>query len=64
MAPGSDHYQPKDALKAGMQGTLIVGGAGLAVSAIQNTLTKANVNAMGIFTRTGSTVAVFGRMAC
>jgi hypothetical protein len=60
MASGDDRYQPKDAVKAGINGTLVVGSAGLAVSAIQNTLTKRNVSAWGVFTRTGGTAAMFG----
>jgi hypothetical protein len=60
MASGEDHYQPKDAVKAAINGTLIVGSAGLAISAIQNTLTKRNVSPWGVFTRTGGTAAMFG----
>lgn len=60
MASGDARYQPKDAVKAGINGTMITGAAGGLVSAIQNTLTKRNVNAWGIFTRTGGTIAVFG----
>ncbi|KAF7845905.1 hypothetical protein BT93_L0118 [Corymbia citriodora subsp. variegata] len=57
-----DAYHPKDALGAAIKGGLITTGAGALVSAIQNTLTKQNVGAMSIFTRTGSTIAVFGAM--
>jgi hypothetical protein len=64
MAADDDQYHPKDAVKAGIQGTMITGAAGLAVSAIQNTLTKSNVNAWSVFTRTGGTIAVFGRPPC
>ena len=60
MAPEVEGYHPKDAVKAAINGTLIVGSAGLAVSAIQNTLTKRNVSAWGVFTRTGGTAAIFG----
>jgi hypothetical protein len=60
MASGDDQYHPKDAVKAAINGTLITGTAGGLVSAIQNTLTKRNVNAWGVFTRTGGTIAVFG----
>lgn len=61
MAIQEDVYQPRDAVTAGIRSTLITGGAGAMVSAIQNTLTKQNVTAWGIFTRTGGTIAVFGR---
>jgi len=60
MSSGDDQYHPKDAVRAAINGTMITGAAGLAVSAIQNTLTKRNVNAWGVFTRSGGTIAVFG----
>lgn len=53
-------YHPHDAIKAAINGTLISGAAGGFVSAIQNTLTRRNVSAWGVFTRSGSTIAVFG----
>lgn len=62
MASGDEQYHPKDAVKAAINGTLITGAAGLAVSAIQNTLTKRNLSAWGVFTRTGGTIAVFGNL--
>ncbi|KAI9666196.1 MAG: hypothetical protein M1821_004131 [Bathelium mastoideum] len=55
-------YHPKDAIGATMKTTAITTLAGTTVSAIQNTLTKQNVGAMGIFTRSGSTIAVFAAM--
>ncbi|MCJ1477132.1 hypothetical protein MMC13_005803 [Lambiella insularis] len=62
MATQEDVYQPKDAITAGIKSTLITGGAGALVSSVQNTLTKQNVTAWGIFTRTGGTIAVFAAM--
>ena len=53
-------YHPKDAVGATVKATAIAGTAGTFISAIQNVLTKQNVGAFGIFTRTGSTIAVFG----
>ncbi|KAL8700591.1 MAG: hypothetical protein Q9224_000892 [Gallowayella concinna] len=54
-------YQPKDALSDTVQTTMIVGGAGVFVSAIQNTLTRQpNVTGWGVITRTGGTIALFG----
>ena len=53
-------YHPKDAVTESIKSTMITGGAGAMVSAVQNTLTKQNVTAWGIFTRTGGTIAVFG----
>jgi hypothetical protein len=60
MASEDDQYKPQDAVQAAINGTMIVGGAGALVSAIQNSLTKRNVSAWGVFTRTGSTIATFG----
>ena len=53
-------YKPKDAVEIGIESTLITGAAGLAVAAIQNTLTKQNVSAWGVFTRGGGIIAMFG----
>lgn len=53
-------YQPKDAVGTSIKATLVTGGAGTFVSAIQNVLTKQNVGAFGVFTRTGGTIATFG----
>nr|POF08258.1 nadh-ubiquinone oxidoreductase 21.3 kda subunit [Quercus suber] len=55
-------YHPKDAIGGAVKATLVTGTAGLFVSTIQNTLTKQNVGAFGVFTRSGSTVAVFAAM--
>ena len=62
MASDEEIYHPKDAVKAGINGTLVTGAAGTLISGVQNTLTKTNVGAWGIFTRTGSTIAVFGTL--
>jgi len=57
-----EQYHPKDAIKAAMNGTLVTGSAGLLVSAVQNTLSKRNVNWSGVFTKSGGTIAVFAAM--
>jgi len=57
----ADQYQPKDAIGATVKATTITAAAGLFVSTVQNTLKRQNVGAMGVFTRTGGTIAVFGR---
>jgi hypothetical protein len=59
MAQEDEQYHPKDAVKAGINGALITAAAGGLVSAIQNTLTRKNVSAWGVFTRTGGTIVVF-----
>ncbi|KAI4189054.1 MAG: hypothetical protein L6R41_001721 [Letrouitia leprolyta] len=52
-------YHPKDAISASVRSTLVSGGAGLFLSAVQNNLTRQNVTGWGVFTRTGSTIAMF-----
>jgi len=56
----TDDYHPKDALGNAIKATLVTGGAGTFISTIQNTLTKQNVGAWGVFTRSGGTIGVFG----
>jgi hypothetical protein len=53
-------YQPKDAVQASIQTTLITGSAGLLFAAVQNTLTRQNIGAFGVFTRFGGTIGLFG----
>ena len=53
-------YQPTDAVGAAIQATGVTSVAGLFVSTIQNSLSKQNVGAWGVFARTGGTIAVFG----
>ena len=58
--PQNDQYEPKDALGRAVQGTIVVGSAGALMSAVQNSLAKQNVGAMGFITRTGGTIGIFG----
>lgn len=58
-SPEEHHFHQHDAIKSGIKGSLFGGGAGLITSAVQNSLAKRNVGAMGVFTRTGGTVAMF-----
>jgi len=60
MSSQDEAYEPQDAIAQTIPATLLAGGAGLLASAVQNTLTKQNVGAMGVFTRTGSSIAIFG----
>ncbi|OBT83574.1 hypothetical protein VE02_06956 [Pseudogymnoascus sp. 03VT05] len=55
-------YHPQDAIGAAITGTMITGGAGLFMSAVQNALARKNVGPWGVFTRSGSTIAVFAAM--
>ncbi|KAI1292432.1 hypothetical protein F5Y03DRAFT_21857 [Xylaria venustula] len=50
-------FHQKDAVKSGLQGAIVGGGAGLLFSAVQNSLARQNVGAWGVFTRTGGTIA-------
>jgi hypothetical protein len=59
MAPEAERYHPQDAVKAGVNGALILGGGGFLVSAVQNALAKENRGMLGVFTKTGGTVATF-----
>jgi len=58
----TDDYVPKDALGHAVKAIAVTGGAGLFISTIQNTLTKQNSGAWGVFTRSGSTIGVFGML--
>lgn len=50
----------KDCLAQAGKTTAVAGGAGLFVSAIQNTMGKHSEGAKGIFTRTGGTIGFLG----
>ncbi|XXH01405.1 p48 polypeptide of DNA primase [Hypoxylon texense] len=58
-SPEEHPFHQHDAIKSGIKGSLVGGGAGLITSAVQNSLAKRNVGAFGVFTRTGGTVAMF-----
>lgn len=58
-------YQPQDSISIAIKSTMILGGGGALIAGVQNTLSKSNVGPWGIFTRSGSTIAVFGMIeAC
>ena len=56
-------YAPKDLISVATQSTLVMGAAGLAVSAVQNTLKRENVTAWSVFTRGGGNIAHFGALS-
>ncbi|KAI5817072.1 hypothetical protein BZA77DRAFT_337974 [Pyronema omphalodes] len=56
------HFERKDAIGQGAKGALIVGGVGAIMSGIQNSLSKQNIGAMGVITRTGGTIGIFAAM--
>ncbi|RDL32522.1 Uncharacterized protein BP5553_08978 [Venustampulla echinocandica] len=59
MASEHDKYHPKDAIRNTINAAMITGVAGFGVSAVQNTLTKKNYGAWGVFTRMGGAMAIF-----
>ncbi|OTA55141.1 hypothetical protein K449DRAFT_337940 [Hypoxylon sp. EC38] len=58
-SPEEQPFHQHDALKSGIKGALLGGGAGLITSAVQNSLAKRNVGAWGVFSRTGGTIGIF-----
>ena len=56
----AEAYEPQDAIADSFRATRLVGGAGLLLAAVQNTMTRQNVGAMGVVTRYGGTIALFG----
>lgn len=64
MAPPRDDddglYHPVDAIRAGVNGTVILGAAGLFFASVRNALRVDNVGAMAVFTKHGGTVFSFG----
>jgi hypothetical protein len=60
--PEAKQYQFKDAVSATIRTTAFMGGIGLFVSSVQNTLTKQNVTAWSVVTRFGGTTATFGKI--
>jgi hypothetical protein len=63
LQPAEAPYHPQNAVGAAINSTLAAGGAGLLMASVQNSLAKSNVGAMGVFSRSGSTVAIFGEGA-
>lgn len=57
-----DHsYHPKDAISAATKAAALTGAVGLVGSAVQNTLARRNVGALGVLTRSGGTIGIFGK---
>lgn len=53
-------YHPQDAIGAGTKSSLALGGTGLFIAAVQNSISKENVGTFGVVSRFGGTVALFG----
>lgn len=61
MSQEEDHtYHPHDTLKHATTALAISTGTGLLFAAIQSTLTKQNIGALGTFTHYGGTITTFG----
>lgn len=52
-------YEQRSPIYSAISAGSTSAGVGLLVSAVQNSLQKHKAGAMGIFTRTGSTIALF-----
>jgi len=59
---GEKNFERRDAIGQGVKGSLIMGGVGSILSGVQNSLAKQNIGAMGVITRTGGTIAIFGML--
>jgi len=55
-------YHAKAPVKEGIQAGAIGAGVGLLVSAVQNSVGSHSQGAIGVFTRTGHTIGVFGNL--
>ena len=60
MATAEKPYQPRDAVTAAVQASVLTGGAGLFMSAVQSSLSRQNLGITGVFTKTGGNTALFG----
>ena len=58
--PEPPPYEYKDAVGGALWTTAVMGGVGLFVSSVQNTLTKQNTTAWGVLTKFGGTTVTFG----
>lgn len=52
-------FSERPAFNLGMSAAAQSAGVGLLVSAVQNSMQKHDKGALGVFTRTGSTIALF-----
>ena len=60
MADQHATFHPRDALANTMSTMLQTTAMGAVVAGVQNTLRKQNVGAMGILTRSGGLIALYG----
>ena len=55
-------YMPKDSVTLGLDAAGRSATVGLVVAAVQNTLAKHSQGAMGVVTRSGGVIAMFGKL--
>jgi hypothetical protein len=60
MADQQPTFHPRDAISNTASTTLQTTAVGAVVAGVQNTLRKQNVGAMGILTRSGGVIALYG----
>ena len=60
MADHHETFHPRDTLANTASTTLKLTACGAIFAGVQNTLRKQNVGAMGIFTKSGGIIAVYG----
>lgn len=60
MAAQHDHFHPRDAVGNTTDTTFKLALVGAVIAGGQNALRKQNVGAMGIVTRSGGVIALFG----
>lgn len=60
MSDDNEVYQPKDAIRESLRSGAYGSALGFGIAAVQNTMKKRNVGALGVFTRSGGTIAMCG----
>jgi hypothetical protein len=61
MPDDSPSYEPQDAIGRATRTALLSGAAGLFLAAVQNSTTRSQVGAFGVFTRFGRTISLTSR---
>ena len=60
--PQEETFIERSAVSKGVNAAAMSAGAGLLVSAVQNSLTRHEKGAIGVFTRSGTTIAIFSEL--
>ncbi len=56
-------YHPKDAIGGGLTGAVVIGSAGVLVSALKVALQSRGLGASGVFKQVGGTTGLFGMLS-